>query len=343
MTAKTQELAPWVQSVQLAEKKFNQVLPTGSLMKYQKEAEFAMQAIEKNEKLKECDGQSLVNSVVNVASVGLSLNPATKHAYLVPRGGLAVLDISYKGLVRLATDCGGIIWAKAILVYEGDKFEMHGVNRMPTHDYDPFAVDRTLEKVIGGYCVAELSNGTHLIDTMPRSELDKVKDTSKAKKGPWQTWPTEMMKKSLIKRASKSWPETPQMERFHTAVDVLNQHEGLEDKEIKEADVIDMPVARETVTATGTKPSSETTVEKSGAVNQAKEKHPEAIEGELVNETPAETRPEPLTDNMVSIIVAQLQNKNLTEADCVKAFDCSSIEQIRLDQVNAVLNWIKGQ
>ena len=60
---------------------------------------------------------SLRSAILNVAAIGISLNPSLAHAYLVPRDGAICLDISYRGLVKLATDAGAIEWAKAVLVY----------------------------------------------------------------------------------------------------------------------------------------------------------------------------------------------------------------------------------
>ncbi len=62
-------------------------------------------------------------AILNVAAIGISLNPALGHAYLVPRGGVICLDISYRGLIKKATDSGSIKWAKADAVYEKDKFD----------------------------------------------------------------------------------------------------------------------------------------------------------------------------------------------------------------------------
>jgi recombination protein RecT len=37
-----------------------------------------------------------------VAAIGITLNPASKLAYLVPRDGMVCLDISYMGLLHRA-------------------------------------------------------------------------------------------------------------------------------------------------------------------------------------------------------------------------------------------------
>jgi len=221
-----QELVPWKAAITHAKKHFNEIAKAeGNVVLYKKEAMFAMQAVQKSEYLQNCTPGSIQNAVINVASVGLTLNPANAYAYIVPRDGIACLDVSYKGMIKLATDSGSIQWVKSVLVYEDDQFEMRGIDQMPLHKYDPFKKERG--DVIGGYCAAKLHDGTYMIDTMSRDELDQVRETSKAKNGPWKTWPLEMMKKTLIKRASKTWPNTNRLDK---AVEIVNEHDGLEDQ-----------------------------------------------------------------------------------------------------------------
>ena len=73
------------------------------------EAGFAVQIISANSYamgIAQKNPQSLRNAVINVAALGVSLNPAEKKAYLVPRGGAICLDISYRGLAQIAVDSG---------------------------------------------------------------------------------------------------------------------------------------------------------------------------------------------------------------------------------------------
>jgi len=212
-------------------------------MDFKSECLFARQQLIKNDwslKAAQNNPQALQSAILNVAAVGISLNPATKHAYLVPRsprkGAPAeiCLDISYLGLVKLATDAGAVSWAKAELVYEGDTFIWKGMTELPVHEFDPFDSDRMdannpLAKLRGGYCVAKLPDGTFMIDRMTADEILKVRATSKAENGPWKTWPEEMAKKTLVKRASKSWPQSSGRSRIDTAIHVINQHEGLDE------------------------------------------------------------------------------------------------------------------
>lgn len=233
------QLAPWANAIVNAKQKFNAIQQSD--VDYQREATFAKQAIMKNTYLMGIANKqhhSLQDAVINVAAVGLSLNPVTGYAYLVPRDNVCVLDISYKGLIKIATDSGSILWAKADLVYDHDTFVYNGPSEKPDHKADPFN-DRGAFQ--GVYCLAKTIDGDYLVEVMPAEEIYKIRDLSSAyskakpgkSKGPWESFFEEMAKKTVIKRASKTWPKTERHERLDTAIDILNQHEGIEFNEDK--------------------------------------------------------------------------------------------------------------
>lgn len=195
---------------------------------FDREAEFALQSLYGNDyamKIAMQNRQSVVNAVVNIAAIGISLNPAKRQAYLVPRDGKICLDISYMGLLDLAIDSGSIRWGQAELVYERDTFELNGVDREPTHQRNPFARDRG--EVIGGYVVVKTPEGDYLTDCMSREEIDGIMNRSQSvksgKSSPWKTDWGEMAKKTVVKRAYKYWPKT---DRLDQAIHHLNTDGG---------------------------------------------------------------------------------------------------------------------
>ena len=200
----------------------------GNILDFKQECLFAKQQISRNSTTLDTATNnmgSLQSAILNVAAVGISLNPALQHAFLVPRGGQICLDISFRGLTKIATDAGSIRWAKAELVYENDTFAYKGVNQPPELKADVFGERGKLK---GGFCLAKLPDGDYLVDTMSVDEIHKVRDTSKAKKsGPWVSWYGEMCKKTIIKRAYKSWPQTENRLRLDKAVETINEHEGI--------------------------------------------------------------------------------------------------------------------
>ena len=223
--------------IESAKDKFIQIIEADdSGVKYEKESMFALQALTKSDyiyKIAMQNQSSVVHAVINIASVGLTLNPATSYAYLVPRDGLICLDISYQGLIKIATDTGSIMWAKADLVYEADNFVYRGVSTAPTHEADPFSKDRG--EFTGVYCIAKTRDGDYLVETMSAEEVNKIKGESSTIKGvkesaqkysPWVRYFGEMTKKTCIKRASKTWPKTQRSERVQAAIEIINEHEG---------------------------------------------------------------------------------------------------------------------
>ena len=205
-------------------------------LNFEIEAGFAVQQLEANDYLLKValnNRQSVINAVTNVAAIGISLNPARKQAYLVPRDQKVFLDISYIGLTDLATQSGSIVWAKAELVCEGDSFTMGEPGSMPKHAFNPFSKDRG--DVVGAYVVAKTPGGEYLCEAMSIGDIHAIRDRSSAwraykSKGvscPWVTDPGEMCKKTVIKRASKLWPKN---ERLNMAIQHLNVEldEGIE-------------------------------------------------------------------------------------------------------------------
>lgn len=199
---------------------------------YAREASFAIEALNNNYFLASiamADQDSLKRAVINVAAIGLSLNPVQKLAYLIPRDKKVCLDVSYRGYIQLATEVGAILWAVAELVYEKDDYVHQGVGIPPMHKYSPFSKDRG--PLVGCYVLAKAPNGEHFLTTMTIDEIYDIRDRSQSwrafekdssKTSPWNTDEGEMIKKTVIRRAYKSWPLTDvrDRERFEKAIDV---------------------------------------------------------------------------------------------------------------------------
>jgi recombination protein RecT len=198
---------------------------------FEREAGFAIQMISGNDyALTQAmnNKQSVIDAVTNVAAIGISLNPAKKQAYLVPRKGKICLDISYMGLIDLAIQDGGIKWAQAQLVYEKDTFALNGMDKLPLHQFNPFAKDRG--EIVGVYVVVKTADGEYLTHTMDIDAAYAIRDRSESwkrnapgKRGPWETDPGEMIKKTCVKQAYKYWPKT---DRLNKAIHFLDTEGG---------------------------------------------------------------------------------------------------------------------
>jgi len=214
------------------------------------EANYAMQLLYANDfalKIALGNPVSVQNALRNASAIGISLNPANKHAYLVPRKGSICLDISYMGLLHLAMSTGSIEFGQAKLVYEKDVYENVGIDKPPVHKSNTFG-DRG--NLVGVYCVVRTNTGAYLTEEMTIDEVNQIKNRSESAKkgnGPWITDYFEMVRKTVIKRASKYWPK---VDRLNTAIDLLNTEgeEGISFNHQKKADPVDVtPVSVDVV------------------------------------------------------------------------------------------------
>ena len=217
------------------ESEFNEIAKYDEVL-FKKESLFAVQQLTKNPKsdyaLKVAKGNptSLKFAIMNVASIGISLSPATKQAYLVPRDNQIVLDISYMGLCHLAQRAGAVKWVQAKVTRKNDHFMLRDIGLPPVHEYDPRG---NRGEIDGVYCVA-FTGTSHLVDFMTIEEVFAIRDRSEGYKNersrpysPWVTAAEEMIKKTVVKRASKMWPVTED-KGLYQAVEVLNQHQGID-------------------------------------------------------------------------------------------------------------------
>ena len=187
---------------------------------FKKECSFALQHINKNAQLQKATVESKLEAVLNIAQIGLSLNPVLKEAYLVPRWNgqkkqvECHLEPSYQGLIRLVTDTGAVRSMECHLVHENDDFviAIHTPEKVK-HSWG-FG-DRGA--IVGAYSVATLSDGSKHVETMSKQEIEKIRDSSesykafkagKIKSCIWTEHSGEMERKTVIRRHIKYLPRT---------------------------------------------------------------------------------------------------------------------------------------
>ena len=186
----------------------------------------------KNGYLRKSTKQSLLQSVINIAQTGLTLNPVAKEAFLIPRkAGNEIrchLEPSYVGLVKLLTDAGSVTSITTQLVYENDEFTINLASDDPVK-HIPAMKDRG--NIIGVYALARLATGEKQVEWMEIEEVNKIRDTSdsykawkqdNSKSSIWNTYYGEMVRKTVLKRMYKYLPRTDRMERFDNAVKLTN-------------------------------------------------------------------------------------------------------------------------
>lgn len=209
---------------------FEQVCAEPSI-NFKRESEFAMQIFANNDylaKIAVSNPVSTRSAVMNVAGIGISLNPAQKLAYLVPRKGSICLDISYMGLMHIAQQSGAIKWCQSAIVRKNDQFRREGLDKPPIHIYNDFDTAEQRGDIVGAYVVIKTDDGDYLTHTMRIDAIFAIRDRSEAwkkyksdnsKKCPWVTDEEQMILKTVVKQAAKYWPRR---ERLDAAIDHVN-------------------------------------------------------------------------------------------------------------------------
>lgn len=171
-------------------------------------------AIAKQPSLLECTKESVLMAVMDAARMGLEPTGQYGGAYLIRRKGAAVLEVDWRGFIRMAMREGAISRAHSAIVYEGDEFEwQEGTN--PRIDHRPTRGGAYGEPERGGvthaYAIAWLPDGSYEFTVMTVAQLMAIKERSSSKKdgrvvGPWVSDPEEMMRKTAIRRLFKYIP-----------------------------------------------------------------------------------------------------------------------------------------
>ena len=119
----TKELATKIFSKPEIIEKFQAILKTGTNAYIQS----ALLCISDNPKLLECTPQSLVKSALRSATLGLSLDPALRQAFIIPRWNkqlkaqVAYFQPHYNGLYNLASRTGKYRAINVSPIYEGEQ------------------------------------------------------------------------------------------------------------------------------------------------------------------------------------------------------------------------------
>ncbi|UAN58980.1 recombinase RecT [Serratia sp. JSRIV004] len=201
---------------------------------FKREAEFAMQIFANNDYLAGVAVQNPVSTcsaIKNIAAIGITLNPAQKLAYMVPRKGAICLDISYMGLMHIAQQSGAIKWCQSAIVRKNDKFMRVGIDKAPRHEFNEFDTIEQRGDVVGAYTVVKTDEGDYLTHTMRAEDIYSIRDRSEAWKAfkskgkacPWVTDEEQMILKTVVKQAAKYWPRR---ERLDAAIDYVNTESG---------------------------------------------------------------------------------------------------------------------
>lgn len=160
-----------------------------------------------NEKLKDCTNDSILTACIDAINLGLSVDNRN-HAYLVPYGKKATLQIGWKGYVYKIKEKHPEADFQIGLVFEGDEFtDVETIDGMDTFRHkkvNPFCND--YNKLMGAYCyITYYAAGERKgkLTLMGKDEIKQIRTTAKSDTF-WGKWWNEMVKKTVIRRACKT-------------------------------------------------------------------------------------------------------------------------------------------
>jgi recombination protein RecT len=220
------------------------LLPEG--MKVEKFQAIVVTAVADNMDLLDVDRNSLIKACLQAAELGLVLNKSMAEADILKvwnnkiRKYEAQFRPRYKGLMKLALQTGEVLKIESRIVYENDEFEIiEGTSAGIVHK-------RKLSgrgDMIGAYCVWTLRNGESQFEVMSKEEILAIRDRSSSKTkdgkivGPWVTDEAEMWRKTVVRRATKYMPMSPEIAR---AVHADNVAEGVVEADDFDGDAMDI-------------------------------------------------------------------------------------------------------
>lgn len=178
-------------------------------------ARIALTAVRTTPKLLECDQMSFMAAVMQSAQLGVEPNTGLGQAYLIPYGKQVQFQLSYKGLIDLATRSGQYKAIYAHEVYANDEFRFsYGLNKDLVHvpSQEPNG------EPIGYYAVYHLKNGGYdfVYWTKERVDQHAQKFSQAVQKGwtsPWKTNYDAMAKKTVLKEVLKYAPKSIELQK----------------------------------------------------------------------------------------------------------------------------------
>lgn len=182
-----------------------------------------------NPLLENCQPRSVFAAIIQASQLGLDISSHLGEAYLVPvkgrEGSVCNLYIGYQGLIKLARNTGVISDIYAFEVREKDQCKA----RLGMHvdfEHIPYtlpngfpASEEDRGEVVGYYAVAVYRDGLRKIKIMSRKKVEEIRDASQTyqaarrfnKKTPWDTHPTEMGLKTVLRQLCKELPRSAEL------------------------------------------------------------------------------------------------------------------------------------
>jgi recombination protein RecT len=207
-------------------------------------ARIALTVLRQTPALARCTSDSFLGALMTCSQLGLEPGPMGQ-AYLVPYGDTVTFIPGYKGLIDLAWRSGRVLDISAETVYANDHFYFRkGLDPKLEHDW---SLTDERGAAVGWYAAAKLKDGGSAFVVMSRSDVEKIRERSRAKNnGPWKTDYEAMAKKTCIRQLAKFLPlsvEFAQAVAQDGAVRTDITPDAVDAPAVIEAEAIDSPTA----------------------------------------------------------------------------------------------------
>lgn len=197
------------------------LMPTGQADSAPRLINVAVLYFGRDPKLHEVTPASFIQCVFDSVSSGIPLDGKLGHAVAfnckvkLPDGKevwekQVKFMPDFKGIVSVARRTGQIDDAQSGVVFEHDHFKHGRIGPNLTLEHVPAEGERGAMR--GVYCILTFDDGDWTYEYMTKAEVDKVRASSKAANdGPWVNWYEQMARKTVLKRALKTYCDDPQL------------------------------------------------------------------------------------------------------------------------------------
>ncbi len=184
----------------------------------------AVTAAQNNPDLVQADRRSLYGACMKAAQDGLL--PDGKEAALVifntkvknAQGQETwVKSVQYMpmiaGILKKVRNSGELSTITSGIIHKADKFD-YWVDSDGEHmDYRPLLLGER-GPILGAFAMAKLTDGALYVEVMSITEIQQVREVSRAKdSGPWKSWWSEMARKTVMRRLCKRLPMSTDLDQ----------------------------------------------------------------------------------------------------------------------------------
>ena len=156
-----------------------------------------------------CDSREAALVIFNVTE---EFQPDPTKSYKQAR---TIKKVQYmpmvKGLLKVIYSTGLVSSVSAHEVYENDKFSyFFGDEEKIIHE--PSRSERG--KIVAAYAIFRMKDGAVYREVIEANDLEKIRNVSRAKSGPWNSWAGEMSRKCAVRRGIKYLPTSLELDRL---------------------------------------------------------------------------------------------------------------------------------